>query len=235
MKKWAIILVLLLGAALAQNRQFEAAKTLYAKGDFKGAVILAADIDTSEAQAFAAKANSIYATTRPETSQESLFVQSEKYARQSITLDPKNPDGYFETARAIGRLSQLRGVAAALTQGLGPQVRDNLEKALKYNPNHYTSLIAYGLWHAEIVAKGAGWLYGANPEAAITYFERGTKLAPTTILPKVEYAHGLILLDKKKYLEKAKDLLQEAIKLIPEDAADRLDLARAKRDLEALQ
>ncbi len=230
-----LLALALLTVATAQNRSLESAKALYTKGDFKAAVDIAEDIETGEAQAFAAKANSVYASAQAENKQETLYTQSEQYALKAIGLNPKNPDAYFEVARALGRLSQLRGIAAALTQGLGTQIRENLERALELEPKHTNSLVAFGIWHTEISAKGVGWLYGANPEAAITYFERGMKLEPKLILPKVEYARALLMLDKKKYLEKAIDLLEDAVKLTPNDSAERLDLTRAKRDLEALR
>lgn len=221
--------------ALAQNRSLETARALYAKGDFKGAVEIAEDIQTAPAQAFAARANSTFAQTVPENRQEPLYARSETYARKGVELDPKNPDANFEVARALGRLSQLRGVLAALGQGLGTQIRERLEAALATDSKHAESLVAYGLWHAEIVSKGVGWLYGANPEAALAFFERGLKADPKSIIARVEYAHGLVLIDKKRYLSKAIDLLEEAVKMKPEDASDALDLARAKRDLEELR
>jgi tetratricopeptide (TPR) repeat protein len=229
------VAVLLLGLATAQNRNLETAKNLYAKGDFKGAAQAADDIDTAEGQAFAAKASNTYALTQPENKQESIYIQAEKYARKGISLDVKNTEAYFELARALGRLSQLRGVLAALAQGLGTQIRESLENALQYNSQHAPSMVAFGLWHAEIVSKGVGWLYGANPEAALSYFERAIKIEPKIIIHKVEYARGLLLLDKKKYFEKAILLLEEALKLKANDAAEQLDLARAKTDLAALR
>jgi tetratricopeptide (TPR) repeat protein len=235
MKQLLVIVLCLAGLTFAQTRSLETAKALYAKGDFRAAVDIAEDIQSSAAQAFAARANSTHAQTLPENRQEPAYAQSEKYARRAVELDAKNPDAHFEVARALGRLSQLRGVLAALSQGLGSQIRDSLEAALANDPKHADSMVAYGLWHAEIVAKGVGWLYGANPEAAIGFFERAIKLEPKQIIAKVEYAHGLVLIDKKKYLGKAIDLLQEALKLKPNDAAEALDLARAKRDLDALQ
>jgi tetratricopeptide (TPR) repeat protein len=235
MKQYAVLLLAFFSLAFAQSRTLETAKTLYAKGDFKGAVEIAEDIQTAPAQAFAARANSTYAQTVPENRQEALYVQSEKYARKAVELDSKNADAYFEVARALGRLSQIRGVLAALSQGLGTQIRENLENALTADPKHADSWVAYGLWHAEIVGKGVGWLYGASPEAAIANFERGNKLEPKSIIAKVEYAHGLVLIDKKKHLQKAIALLEEAVKIKPEDAAQGLDLARAKRDLDELR
>jgi tetratricopeptide (TPR) repeat protein len=235
MKQWIVVMIFgLLGLTLAQNRSLETAKALYAKGEFKAAAELAEDIQTSAAQAFAARANSTYAQELPENKQEAAYAQSEKYARKGVEIDAKNPDAHFEVARALGRLSQLRGVLAALSQGLGSQIRESLENALSSDPKHAESMVAYGLWHAEIVSKGVGWLYGASPEAAINFFERAVKLEPKQIIAKVEYAHGLVLIDKKRYLSKAVNLLEEAIKLKPNDAAEALDLARAKRDLQAL-
>ena len=230
-----LLLVFLFGFATAQNRTLETAKTLYAKGDFKSAVQIAEDIQTANGQAFAAKANNTYAQTQADNKQESIYIQSEKYARKAILLDTKNPEAYFELARALGRLSQLRGVVAALAQGLGTQIRESLENALQYDPQHAPSMVGFGIWHAEIVSKGVGWLYGATAEAAIFYFERAIKLEPKMIIHKVEYARGLLLLDKKKYFDKAIDLLEEAIKLKPEDAAEQLDLTRAKADLATLR
>jgi tetratricopeptide (TPR) repeat protein len=235
MKQTILMCLLLAGLALAQNRSFEAGKALFIKGDFLGAVGILEDIQTAQAQALAARASSTYAQTVPENKQEALYTQSEKYARKGVSLDDKNPDAHFEVARALGRLSQLRGVLAALSQGLGTQIREHLESALATDPKHADSWVAYGLWHAEIVGKGVGWLYGANPDAAIANFERGLKLEPKSIIARVEYAKGLLLIDRKKYLAKAVDLLEEAVKLKPEDAAEALDLARAKRDLEALR
>lgn len=227
--------MLFLGLSLAQNRSLEAAKALYSKGDFKGAAEMADDLPTSDGQTLAAKATNTYALTMPESKQEPIYVKAEQYARKAIALDNKNSDAYFELARALGRLSQLRGVLAALSQGLGSQIREALDSALQFEPKHVQSLVAYGLWHSEIVAKGVGWLYGANFEAAIGYFERAIKLEPKMIIPKVEYAYALVLVDKKKYLEKAVNLLEEAVILKPKDAAEQLDLARAKTDLAALK
>lgn len=229
------LMLFVLGVAQAQNRMLETAKSLYTKGDFRGAVQIAEDIQSSDGQAFAARANNTYALTQADNKQDGIYVQSEKYARKAITLDNKNPEAYFELARALGRLSQLRGVGAALAQGLGTQIRENLESALQYDPKHAPSMVGFGVWHAEIVNKGVGWLYGASAETAISYFERAIKLEPKMIIHKVEYARGLLLLDKKKYFEKAVSLLEEAVKLKPEDAAEQLDLTRAKADLAALR
>ena len=126
---------LLLSAALFAGMFFNSslsaplqdAQKLYAKGDFKAAVDIANGIQTAEGQTLAAKANSIYASIQPDNKQEAIYAESEKYANSAIKLNSKYPDAYFELARALGRLSQLRGTLAALSQGLGTKVKSALE------------------------------------------------------------------------------------------------------------
>jgi hypothetical protein len=210
------------------------AQALYAKGEFQKASDAAVAAGGADGLAFAAKANSIYANTRPAGEQEGLYAKSEGYARQAIKLDAKNDDGYFELARALGRLSQLRGVLAALTQGLGTQVKDNLDKALSLNPKNASAWVALGLWHAEIVAKGVGFLYGADGGKVAPAMEKAIALEPDQIIHRVEYAKALMLLDPKNK-PKAIELLEKAITLKVNDVAEGLDLERAKKDLAALK
>ncbi len=207
------------------------AQKLYTKGDFKAAVDIANDIQSSEGQTLAAKANSIYASTQSDNKQEAIYAESEKYANNAIKLNSKYSDAYFELARALGRLSQLRGTLAALSQGLGTKVKSALETCIDLDRNSAECMVSFGLWHAEIVAKGVGWIYGANEGASINFFERAIAIEPKIIIHRVEYAHGMLLLNRDKYKAAAKSQLEIALKLEPRDAADKLDLERAKRDL----
>jgi tetratricopeptide (TPR) repeat protein len=237
MKKILLSAALFTGMLLCNSSfatPLQDAQKLYAKGDFKGALEITSDIDSAEGQAFAAKVNSIYAGTQPENKQEPLYSVSEKYANNAIKLNSKYAAGYFELARALGRLSQLRGTLAALSQGLGSKVKSALESCLDNDRSSASCMVAYGLWHAEIVAKGVGWVYGANEGASINFFERAIAIEPKVIIHRVEYAKGMLLLNRDKYKEAAKSQLEAAIKLEPRDAADKLDLERAKRDLAEL-
>jgi tetratricopeptide (TPR) repeat protein len=234
MKRSLWLLALVSSIALAAGT-LQDAQTQYDTGDFKGAADAAAALNTADGWTLAAKANSIYASTQPENKQEAIYNTSEKFARTAVKMDANNADAYFEVARALGRLSQLRGVLAALTQGLGGQVKDNLEKCLKLNPLQANALVAFGLWNAEIVSKGVAFLYGADANRGIAYFERAIKLEPKVIIHRVEYARGLTLIDKKKNLAAAIAQLETAVTLTPRDAAEKLDLERAKRDLADLK
>jgi hypothetical protein len=229
-----IVAAILLVTSFAFAAGLPDAQALYTKGEFQKAAETAVAAGGADGFAFAAKANSIYANTRSAAEQEPLYVKSESYANQAIKLDAKNDDGYFELARAIGRLSQLRGVLAALTQGLGTKVKENLDKALSLNPKNASAWVALGLWHAEIVAKGVGFLYGADGGKVVPAMEKAIALEPDAIIHRVEYAKALMLLDAKNK-PKAIELLEKAVTLKVNDVAEEMDLARAKKDLAALK
>jgi tetratricopeptide (TPR) repeat protein len=234
MKKTLFSLLLTSSLALAAGT-LQDAQLQFKNGDFTGAVQSAIALNTSDGFALASKSNSIFASTQSESKQEAIYAQSEKYARNAIALDTNNSDGYFEVARALGRLSQLRGVLSALTQGLGGQIKENLDKAIRLDPQFANALVALGLWHAEIVGKGVAFLYGADPAKGLAAFNRAIKLEPKIIIHRVEFARGLMLIDASKNKEEALTQLEVAVTLTPRDAAEKLDLERAKRDLAALK
>ncbi len=237
MKKFLLSAALLSGMLLFNSglaTPLQDAQKLYTKGEFQAAVKIANDIQTAEGQALAAKANSIYASTQPSNKQEVVYAESEKYANAAIKLNSKYSEGYFELARALGRLSQIRGTLAALSQGLGSKIKGNLETCLDLDRNSAECMVSFGLWHAEITAKGVGWVYGASEGASINFFERAIAIEPKIIIHRVEYAHAMLLMNRDKFKAQAKAQLETAIKLEPRDAADKLDLERAKRDLAEL-
>ena len=234
MKRIAIVVCLAL-LSLAVAAGIADVKSMYAKGQFKEASDLAATLKTSEGFSWAGKALAVYALTRPASEQDELYAKSEGYGKRAIELDANNPEGYFEVARAQGRLSQLRGVLASLAQGYGASIRENLDKCIKLDPKNASAKVALALWNAEIVNKGVGWLYGADAGRVVPLMEEAVKLEPDVIIHRVEYAHALVLLDKNKNKAKAIEMLEAALKLKVNDAAEQLDFDRAGRDLAELK
>ena len=208
------------------------AKELYKDGDFLRAAKIAARLETSEGFSFAARALAEHANTRPRDERDELYSTCENYARQAVQLNPKNPDGYFEIAVAIGQLANLRDASYAISSGVPSQVRDNLNQALELNPRHWFAMVVLARWHAEMTARGIGWIYGASGERAIELLELAIKTAPKRILVRVEVALAFLVLDKQKYRDRAKRELEVAAKLEATDAAERRQLDRAKRELE---
>ncbi len=225
-------ILLLLFSSFALAADLSDAKELYKDGEFLRAAKMAARLETSEGFSFAARALAEHANTRPRDERDALYSTCEGYARQAVALNPKNPDGYFEIAVAVGQLANLRDASYAISSGVPSQVRDNLNQALELSPRHWFAMVVLARWHAEMAARGIGWLYGASGERAIELLELAIKTAPKRILVRVETALALLVLDKQKYRDRAKRELEVAAKLEVVDAAERRQSERAKRELE---
>ena len=66
-------------------------------------------------------------------------------------------------------------------------------------------------WHAEAISKGgmmARALLGANKKTALTHFEQAMALAPDRNIVLIEYAAGLLMLERRKGRSRARDMLR---------------------------
>jgi tetratricopeptide (TPR) repeat protein len=155
---------------------------------------------------------------------------------RAVQLLEHHANAHYMLALVLGRYSQRISILNALAQGLGGRIRTHLERVLALEPRHAEAHLALGLYHAEIVGKlgsiAAGLTYGASPSAAVEHFQRALKLAPTAPIVLIEYAHGLLLLDKDGNRQQARSLYQRAAECEPLDAMEHLDVARARAGLE---
>jgi tetratricopeptide (TPR) repeat protein len=223
---------ILTGPVWAANDE---ARALYAKGAFLEASQLAANAGTAEGFALAARALSQHSGRQSATQQEQLQAQCESYARKAIALDAKYANGHFELAAAIGELGRLRGTGWAFLNGVANVVKDNLEKAISLDPKLVIARVALGRWHAEITSRGVGLLFGGEATQVFKQFEEAIRLEPKSIMVRRNYARALITLDKQRYATRAREQLEIALKLEPEDFLDTQELEWAKRDLNALK
>lgn len=150
---------------------------------------------------------------------------------------PNHPNAHYTLALVLGRYSQRISILQALATGLASRVRQHIERTLSLEPRHAEAHLAFGLYHAEIVGKlgslAAGLTYGATPSAAIEHFRQALALAPASPIVRMEYAHGLLLLDARQHLREAQELYRQAAACEPADEMERLDVARARRGLQA--
>ncbi|WP_026234101.1 hypothetical protein [Thermus oshimai] len=230
MKRWSLLFVLLT-LALAQG----SIGGLLDAGKYPEAYEAGLKAGTAEALALAAKAATFYALYQaPEGEKRAWFEKGEKAASQAIAKDPGYPEGYFERARALGRLSQYKGILEALREGLAPRIRGDLEKTLKLKPDHAGAMVALALWHFELVQKG--WLVaatqGADGNQVEPLMKKAIALEPEVIIHRVEYAKVLAAWGKK---EEAKKQLEVALSLPAKTAADRYDQERARQELSKLK
>jgi tetratricopeptide (TPR) repeat protein len=150
---------------------------------------------------------------------------------------PDHANTHYTLALVLGRYSQRISILKALAAGLAGRVREHLERTLSLEPRHAEAHLAFGLYHAEIVGKlgslAASLTYGAAASAAIEHFRQALALAPDSPIVRMEYANGLLLLDAARHRQQARELYEQAAGCTPTDEMERLDVARARRGLEA--
>jgi len=209
---------------------------LFHAGEFESAVAVGLEAGGSGINA-ANKAANIYANYL-ETSEQKQIKIFEEVAKRCESLqrtDPKMVNGYYLHAYALGRYSQLVGVAKALTQGIAGKVKGSLDTTLKLLPKHADAHTAIGAYHAEIIAKvGAlvgGLTYGASKDKSIDHYQEAIKLNPDSAIARIEYANGIVMLMGKSKMKDAEKLYEEAAKCNPLDAMERLDVELAKSEV----
>jgi tetratricopeptide (TPR) repeat protein len=208
----------------------------YHAGEFREAVDAGNAAGGSGVNA-AVKAQAIYANYLEKTEKIKLQLLEEaaQWADERRGSAPKDANAHYLYAYALGRYGQGMSVVKALAQGFGGKIKDALTAAIKLVPSHADAHIAYGAYQAEVVNKVgglvAGLTYGAKKDSALEHFQKAMKLNPDSAVARIEYANGLILLFGKGKLDEATKLYEQAAKVKPMDAMERLDVELAKSEL----
>jgi tetratricopeptide (TPR) repeat protein len=186
----------------------------------------------------AVKAQVVYAhyLERSDKARLALFEEAAGWADARRAESPRDANAHYLYAFALGRYGQGISVAKALAQGMGGKIKDALLTAMKLEPKHADANIAYGAYQAEVIDKVgalvAGMTYGAKKDSALEHYQRALKLNPESAIARIEYANGLIMLFGKSRLDEATKLYEQAAAVAPADAMERLDVERAKGELE---
>ena len=131
--------------------------------------------------AIAARAAMADAMMRPEPCLECL-KRGEAFARRAIAADPNAPDGHVWLAAALGYEARIVGLIRAKLNDDPGQAKENLDAALKADPDNAYALAALGGWNVEIVRSGGRFLarrlYDASLEQGLNLFDRAVRAAP---------------------------------------------------------
>jgi tetratricopeptide (TPR) repeat protein len=164
-----------------------------------------------------------------------LFMEVAHRAEAQCAAEPYNGSAYYWRGYALARYGQGISVAKALAQGLGGKINAAFERAIRLQPLHADAHIALAAAHAEVIDKvGAligGMTYGAKKETSLKLFQEALKLHPSSIIGKIEYANGLVMLEGDKRMQEATALYEQAAAAVPMDAMARLDVEVAKAEL----
>ena len=132
------------------------------------------------------------------------YKTAELYARRAVEQNPRDAEGHFALARAIGRNALTMGSKDRVK--FAGEVRSHALEALKFDPKHPGALHVMGVWNAEVmrlsgVARWAAknFLGGqvfesASWDEAVRYMEESVKVDPDRITHKLDL--GKIYLDK---------------------------------------
>jgi tetratricopeptide (TPR) repeat protein len=165
-----------------------------------------------------------------------LFEEAADWADARRAEAPKDANGHYFHAFALGRYSQGISVAKALAQGYGGKIKEALLTTIKLDARHADAHTAFGSYQAEVINKVggivAGLTYGAKKDSAVEYFEKAIKLFPESAIARIEYGNGLIMLFGKGKIADATRLYEQAAAQKPLDAMERLDVELAKSELE---
>jgi len=209
-------------------------------GDFQAAVKQGLAANASGAArglTVANKAQALYATYLEdhEENRRRLLLEVADRAARRAREDPSDPNGWYSLAYALGRHAQSLSVAMALAQGIGLRVRHALETTLRLAPRHADAHIALGAFHAEVIDKvGAllGLAQGASREGGMAAFRAALRLHPASPIAMIEAARGFVMLEGPRRQDEATRLLEAAAAHVPLDAAEHLEVERAKAELE---
>jgi len=209
-------------------------------GDFESAVqqgLAAHQRGAGGGLTVANKSQALYATYLEDREQtrRDLLLEVASRAAQRTREDPGDPNAWYSLAYALGRHAQSLSVAMALAQGIGLRVKHALDTTLRLAPRHADAHIALGAFHAEVIDKvGAllGLAQGASRDAGLAAFRTALRLHPASPIAMVEAARGFVMLEGARRQDEATRLLEAAAACVPLDAAEQLDVERAKAELE---
>lgn len=167
------------------------------------------------------------------------FRRAENFALQAIDIAPQNDEGYKWLAIALG--AQAEDTAPKTQIALSRQVKRNIEKALRLDPDDDISLLVLSRWHYKVASLG-GWtkllvklIYGGLPEAS---FEQAETLLLKAIAHKDRIAHRYSLAKVYHRMGRQNDAIDQlrlVLALPVTFAGEAEDLEKARRKLDRWQ
>lgn len=127
-----------------------------------------------------------------------LYRSAEQYARRAVAANPRDADGHFQLAQALGRSALTMGVRDRIK--FASEIRNEALAALAIDAKHSGALHVMGVWNAEImrvngfsrtIARhflGASIFDAANWNDAQRYLEGAVAADSTRIVHRLDLA-----------------------------------------------
>lgn len=231
--KW--LFAVLIAAALTANGQ--TAKQLYIAGKYEQAETTGVAENTAESLTYAARA--VLARDQMGAPCLDCLKRAEALVRKAVAADPAYPDAHIYLAAALGFQGRIVGIIKARLANYPEEAKQNIDAALKADPNNARALAALGGWNIEVVRAGgetmAKMIYGASLEDGQKCFDRAIAVAPHDLVIRVQYALVLSAYDPDRFHDAIGESLNRAISEKPKDAFDVFEMGRARELLTSLK
>lgn len=232
---------LLLAAALScliaapARADLPAARAAYEAGEWAEAERLAAEEDSAEALAFAAR--SVISALIMDTveDREAAARRARDLAERAVERDPENAEAQIQLGMAIGYVGRYTSKVGSFMRGLPRQAKAAFEAARDLRPDDPVPEALLGSWNMEVTRRGGARAFGSSIEQGFAHYE--TALAEAGEDPVIPYLYALALVaaDPDAYGETARDALERSEAGEPEDRFERGVIEKANELRETLQ
>jgi tetratricopeptide (TPR) repeat protein len=200
-------------ALFASGAQADNAAQLYAAGKYQQAEAAGATENNAEGLTYAARAILAHETMGAPCLD--CLKRAEGYARRAVAADPNYPDAHTYLAATLGYQGRIVGLVQARIDNYPEEAKENIDAALKADPNNGRALAALGGWNIEVVRAGgdtmAKMIYGASLEAGQHDFERAFAASPDNLVLRYQYALVLGGYGPERFRDTILDALKHAI------------------------
>jgi tetratricopeptide (TPR) repeat protein len=204
---------------------------LYVAGRYVEAIAAGIAANNAEGFTIAARAELAQEQARISPCLDCLS-RAEGFARKAIAADPKLPDGHIYVAVSLGYEARIVGIIEARLKGYAEEAKEQLDEALKLDPDNAWALAALAGWNIEIVRNGgdtlAEMIYGATVANGLSDFARAFKLQPNNLVLRYQYSLTMSGFDLDTYRHDIEDALNRAASGKQTTANDALTKSRAQ-------
>lgn len=159
-------------------------------------------------------------------------------ASDAIDLLPLQAGSHYRYAWALGLLARMLPAMQVLADGIGSKLHAALDAALELDADHAEAHTALGLYFAEAVNKLGTTLakmtLRVDPAAAEAHLRTAIRLTPDAPNAWIGLGIGLGLLSPDARIDERRAALGKVAAMEPLDARQALEIAYAKRKLDAI-
>jgi tetratricopeptide (TPR) repeat protein len=181
---------------------------------------------------------------KEESARLNYFRKGEYFARKAIATDPKNAEGYYTYALALGRMNENASSKQKISNA--KLIKEQCEKGLKINPRHSGLYHILGRWHRTIAGfnfmeKGMiNAFFGGVPEGgsykdAVDCFSKAVLLETSVMIHKFELAQTYYERGEGDDYILCKIWCKKVLEMIPADQDDKLTQQKAKALLQKVE